>query len=378
MKNDRTLSNRAKLSIESYISPAELRGAHNFATAAQPIMSLELERGASVPDMPPETRQTSSPDETGPLEQPDPQAGASSGAEPETPSDVDPSIRFDIKPVIEPLIPADVPPEIPADARSGTPSGNDGQVQSSELVPHRIEETDFLIENRLTEPDPPFRAPSSWRVAHPQINAERRWNWSERSTAAFLGFAAGVLIIVPLVAFLSMTAEQPLPPAVIETAAAPDTPAEPPASPVITARVALGSKIVSRSPEVATPTIDERSETAVAVSRQPAEPTTTPGIEDAANRARSALAVGQISEARAALRMAASPDNPQLWFVLAETYDPLVVQASAKAGANTAPPPNPSDTLTAANIKFAQYYYQQALTHGIRAARARLTALQQP
>ena len=36
------------------------------------------------------------------------------------------------------------------------------------------------------------------------------------------------------------------------------------------------------------------------------------------------------------------------------------------------------DNLTAADIKFARFYYQQALTHGVGAARARLDALAKP
>lgn len=380
MKNDRTLSNRAKLSIEAYISPDELRGAHNFATAAQPIMSLELESEPAPPDEPPEPQEASSSDDLSNREVPETQSDIGSDHGPEAPSGQQPPTRFDIQPRVEPLVPADTPPEVPIVAPPSIPTVSEVPAQSSALVPQKADDTDFLIETRLTEPDPPFRAPTSWQVKHPQIGVERQWHWSERSTAAFLGFAAGVLIIVPLVVILSMTTEQPLPPAAIETVAQTDNTVKPPAAPVIVAGVAAGSRIISRSPETTATPAAERSETTVAVSHQPAEqlPTSSASVEDAANKARSALAQGQLSEARAALRIAASPDNPQLWFVLAETYDPLVVRASAKSDADAPSSFNPSDKLTAADIKFAQFYYQQALTHGIRAARARLAALEKP
>ena len=73
------------------------------------------------------------------------------------------------------------------------------------------------------------------------------------------------------------------------------------------------------------------------------------------------------------LRASASADMPGLWFVLAETYDPLVAandsQNTAGAGA--------SENLKAADIKFARYYYQRALTYGVSEARSRLDALEQ-
>ena len=263
------------------------------------------------------------------------------------------------------------------------PSRAKDQAPSSELVPHPAKETDFLIETRLSEPDPPFRAPSSWQVTHPQIGADRQWHWSERSTAAFLGFAAGVLIVVPLVIILSMTAEQPLPRATIEVSDAPVATEQAPVKPFIVANVAPATIEVAKdtqatAPAAKPPEAPEAPEAPTLIAQPPTEPKANSAIQEAESQARSALAVGQISEARAALRLAASPDNPQLWFVLAETYDPLITQGSGKSGATSATPADLSDKLTAADIKFAQFYYQQALTHGIAAARDRLAALQKP
>lgn len=79
------------------------------------------------------------------------------------------------------------------------------------------------------------------------------------------------------------------------------------------------------------------------------------------------LQEGKIADARAILRTAASPDRPHLWFTLAETYDPLI---AAGDGADS--------TMTAADKKFARYYYNQALLHGVAKANDRLAALSMP
>ncbi len=54
-----------------------------------------------------------------------------------------------------------------------------------------------------------LRLPASWQQkslpAPPR--RRRRWQWSERSTAAFLGFAAGIVIIVPIIIVLSNNAD---------------------------------------------------------------------------------------------------------------------------------------------------------------------------
>lgn len=301
LKNVRTPSNPAKLSIDAYISPSELRGAHNFARAAQPIVSLELQ-----PSPPPLRR--------------DQQAAS---------------------------YPAPLHPS-----------------QLSETVPNTIAETDFLIETRLAESDPPFRPPSSWQNAEPSPSSERQWHWSERSTAAFLGFAAGVLIIVPLVFFLSMTSDQHLPKPAPEVADTSVAVTLTPAKPVMAASVSASSWFNSQSTEAPDPVSEDRNAQA--------------STKEAEDRARAALAAGRIVEARAVLRIAASPDAPRLWFVLAETYDPLVSPKLTEAGLKLAAQPGTSDQLTAADIKFARFYYQQALTHGVGAARERLAALAKP
>lgn len=337
MSNDRTPSRQARSAIESYIAPSELRGTHNFASAAQPIMNLALENA------PPPLR----PHHTA-------------------------NIRADG---------ADVPP-----------------------APDTLSETDFHIESRISEIDPPFRPPSIWQSKPQASISMRAWQWNERSIAAFLGFAAGVLIIVPLVFFLSMTTDQGLPtrqPAISETvasaapaaqapapeASAPEAPTSEPSAPeapapvpeVATANaISAGSWFDLRATEPVEPT--ERAapvlrETSLAPETAPVAPDRAPqsDAQESELRARAALAAGRLVEARAALRAAASPDTPHLWFRLAETYDPLVSR-----DARGADQPATSDKMTAADIKFARFYYQQALTHGVGAARERLEALTQP
>lgn len=322
LKNDRTPSRQARSAIEPYIAPSELRGTHNFASAAQPIMNLALET---------------------------------------TP-----------------------PPLRPHHAASVQAEGPDVRLSADTLS-----QTDFYIESQNSEIDPPFRAPSIWQNKPPASMGPRSWQWNERSIAAFLGFAAGVLIIVPLVFFLSMTTDQGRPggqPAASETLASQPvvseerTPVAPPPAPKVAAANAIsaGSWFDVRTTEPVEPAAPDLRETSIIPEKPPSASVAPvrhrPGdAQESELRARAALAAGRLGEARAALRAAASPDTPHLWFQLAETYDPLVSRA-----AGAAEPPATSDKMTAADIKFARFYYQQALTHGVGAARARLDALTRP
>ncbi|MGI9479103.1 MAG: hypothetical protein ACR2PI_20535 [Hyphomicrobiaceae bacterium] len=310
MKYERTLQESdepsQELTIEDFAAPSELRGAHNFASSTQQIESLAVHSE---------------------------------------------------------------PPSLGLDRQA------ERQAVAAELAatqtdkPGPIAETDFLLEARLAEADPPFRTPSSWQQRQPAVRADRHWNWSERSTAAFLGFAAGILIIVPLVFFISMTSHQV-------------TPASPPASAPLPrketktlATTVVPVKTVAVASVSAGNWFDTSKPVKVARATQPGG---TRGAaldpSDAEHRARRALDAGRTAEARAALRTAASPDSPQLWFMLAETYDPLAGKGPGAAPGDA----GTSETLRRADIKFARYYYQQALTHGFETARDRLAALPKP
>lgn len=279
-------------------------------------------------------------------------------------------------------------------------------------------QTDFFIQSRLddyTDPekrarsdglDAEFRLPAIWRAASPPAASDDDWHWSERSTAAFLGFAAGVLIIVPTVLFLGAGSgqysdlaslglinghrieSQAIATKPVSTVSIPSSlaAAQNPTKPVTpstngefltaTASTAMppgvwyDSNRGNLDPALSTehnrtiinPDASPRAAAADAMAATQAAPET---------RARASISAGDIAAARNILRTAASPQQPHLWFLLAETYNPAV-------GLATEAPPLRADiaeNLRAADIEFARYYYNQALSHGITAAGKRLEQL---
>jgi hypothetical protein len=276
------------------------------------------------------------------------------------------------KPILD-LAMAQTPPPLRPEHQAG------GTLDLALSVPGP-NETDFHIESHNDEHDPPFRAPAIWHTSSAPAQPPRRGllslQWSERSTAAFLGFAAGMLIIVPTVFYISLETNPhaALKPAPIEQpvkfATADPNPIQhtinlaPVAATnedhiIATAGVANGQWVDSRlQPRSSPPT------TSLENIRPPA-------ITEAETTALALLADGRLAEARTALRAAASPDAPRLWFILAETYDPLIANGGNQNQAETPTSAN----LTAADIKFANYYYHQALTHGVADARQRIEAL---
>jgi len=236
-------------------------------------------------------------------------------------------------------------------------------------APTTVIETDFDLQTRASEHDTPFRPPSLLRTTCDDANANADISrtssvstlmWSERSTAAFLGFAAGMLIIVPAVFYLSLeTSQQPAP--------------EHSASPPKTATASLSQD--RSAPEFKTANITDgrwinqtlsglvrtkgnAGDQAVRADVQATE-------QKAAAIAKHLIADGRLSDARATLRQAASPETAKLWFLLAETYDPNINRAA----------PDAENLLTLADTKFARFYYNQALTHGVTSAQSRLSAL---
>lgn len=265
---------------------------------------------------------------------------------------------------------------------------NSGNCTITKLEPIRptvpTVETDFLIESRFDDSDPPFRTPTTWQKTERTTPVERMWQWSERSTAAFLGFAAGVLIIIPTVMYLAASSGQETMPVAIEviqpssettqTADAATLPlaSTPQPEPIFatagadaTSRITVGAWHDSRS---SAPT--DAASTSVSLSKDMASEQQQ---KDIATKARSALASGHLAEARDQLRQAASPDRPDLWFMLAETYDPgQLVRLPEDTEKSKRP-----DNLQKADIRFARYYYQQALTYGVAEAKVRLAALKE-
>jgi hypothetical protein len=238
-------------------------------------------------------------------------------------------------------------------------------------------ETDFHIKSQNDEHDPPFRTPAIWHAppapAQPSRHRLRSWQWSERSTAAFLGFAAGMLIIVPTVFFISLetnprTARQP--PAIeqpIKFAKADPNPVQRTVN-LTPAAAAAETHIIATAHVVDGHWFDNSQQSN---NQRPANAQSVLPVNEAEATATRLLADGHVTEARVALRAAASPDAPWLWFILAQTYDPFVANRGTQTQAGAATSAN----VTAADIKFADYYYHQALTHGVTAARPRIDAL---
>lgn len=231
------------------------------------------------------------------------------------------------------------------------------------LPPLSVTETDFHIESR--DDDPPFRPPAIWHTSEP-TGQTRSWHWSERSTAAFLGFAAGLLVIVPTVIYLSIE-NNPQPAAPSAASASKSVPKQR----RITQPLALSRRQAAGNPPgFATAS----SITGRWVDTGPPAGTPQTRLQPAEAVAKRQLGDGQLSEARATLRAAASPDAPKLWFLLAETYDPnhakLIATSKSPFAVRAA-----RGSIVATNAKFARYYYNQALVHGFHPARQRLDAL---
>lgn len=319
MTHNQTPSDRTRSAILAYVNQTELRRAHNFATAARPIEKLDL---ATTP----------------------------------TPWSLEPqqAEHKGFAPTNRNLVPPDVAAKAPIHKTQPPPLIQNG---ANVVARATVVETDFDIEARVHDDDPPFQAPESWlepRKVEPSssiLSLSKNWNWSERSTAGFLGFAAGMLIVVPIVLFLSLTtdnkpAPQPLTDA--DTAIA----SRPAAKEVATANASISAGMWFNTQATTAPKVENR---------------TTPAIE-VISQAHQALTEGRIEQARIILRAAASPDAPRLWFMLAETYDPTVSVQRVKTETTTR-------RLQVADMNFARFYYQQALTHGITEAQTRLDLL---
>lgn len=319
MTHNQTPSDRTRSAILTYVSQSELRRAHNFATAAKPIEKLDL---ATTPT--PWSKEPSQPE----------------------PALIEPSnnSRLSRQPSGDSAKASSQPPPLT-------------QSHPGALAPTTVVETDFDIEVRSVAEDPPFQAPVSWLKPQQQELGEslfrfsRDWNWSERSTAGFLGFAAGMLVVVPIVLFLSLTTDQ-----------------KPATTPLTDTDLAIASRLAPTKVTLASTTISAGT---WFDSKNTEAPTTekrrSPAIE-VISQAHLALTEGRINQARRILRAAASPDTPRLWFMLAETYDPAVSIQSAR---NATTP----SSLQVADTNFARFYYQQALAHGISEAQARLDGL---
>ncbi len=252
-----------------------------------------------------------------------------------------------------PIIGLDLPPTPPPLRRSSAPPPLWG-LDHDASPPVTMPETDFLIESRLGDQDPPLNLPACWREAPRSASRNRsRWHWSERSTGAFSGFAGGLLFVVPLVFMLG------------------GNPAGAPpslnASGAINFSFAATTAYLEKLWRNAQPTAPANTASRVGADDTPPA-STAPAT--AAAEAKADLAEGRIEAARDKLRAAASPESAHLWFLLAETYDPnLARPATTNADGRASLEQPASDT------EFARFYYRRAMTHGVEAAGPRLQAL---
>jgi hypothetical protein len=280
------------------------------------------------------------------------------------------AIRNTIKAAEQPLPPRPptTPPPLRQPANQSSASQHPARRNGHEAPPARSNpaETDFLIETRHREDDPPFQVPAIWNAPPLPANNVGIWDWSERSTAAFLGFAAGVLVVIPTVLYLGATTD----PDNFSSAASGTPPAAVKSEPANQPMTSMMTPAVIRSDAGA----------GMWFNSHPSNPANTPetaqtnkpqlSAATAGQQAQAALIQGRLSQARAFLRDAASPEAPQLWFQLAETYDPRTATNQAATSARDA-----GGLMSDADIEFARYYYQRALTYGVEQARARLVAL---
>ena len=100
-------------------------------------------------------------------------------------------------------------PESPASISTVSAASPASSLMNNTSLQERSDESqleglsDFGQINRFSEIDQEFHMPATWRASASSTMTDESWHWSERSTAAFLGFATGILVIVPTVMLLS-------------------------------------------------------------------------------------------------------------------------------------------------------------------------------
>ncbi|HXE70038.1 MAG TPA: hypothetical protein VN523_11825 [Hyphomicrobiaceae bacterium] len=221
--------------------------------------------------------------------------------------------------------------------------------------------------------DEPMPIPSTWREP---AQSDDRW-LRQQMGATLLGLCAGLLVVVPIVLWLSGwlgEAQKSRP----QRSAEPTlTPIEPRAGEVKTVKVQV--RPVERTPQTAaqyvTGSIDGRAAAepprlepiaAVPVARAP-EPATRPEparqVDDRLAEARHRIESGDVSGARDILSAAEGNAPGPISFALAETYDPNMLAAWGTRGA-------------IADVARAKALYHKSLGLGMARAQARLEALQ--
>ena len=225
----------------------------------------------------------------------------------------------------------------------------------------------------LSADDEPMPIPSTWREP---AQSDDRW-LRQQMGATLLGLCAGLLVVVPIVLWLSGwlgEAQKSRPQRSAEPSLAP---IEPRTGEVKTVKVQV--RPVERTPQTAaqyvTGSIDGRATVepprpepiaTLPVAKAP-EPTIRPEparqIDDRLAEARQRIESGDVSGARDILSAAEGNAPGPISFALAETYDPNMLAAWGTRGA-------------IADVARAKALYHKSLVLGMARAQARLEALQ--
>ena len=250
------------------------------------------------------------------------------------------------------------------------PTFKDGLSALSYKIPRS---TSLVPSVDLSADDEPMPIPSTWREP---AQSDDRW-LRQQMGATLLGLCAGLLVVVPIVLWLSGwlgEAQKSRPQRSAEPAIAP---IEPRAGEVKTVKVQV--RPVERTPQTAaqyiTGSIDGRAGVepprpepiaALPVARAP-EPAMRPEparqVDDRLAEARQRIESGDVSGARDILSAAEGNAPGPISFALAETYDPNMLAAWGTRGA-------------IADVARAKALYHKSLVLGMARPQARLEALQ--
>jgi hypothetical protein len=228
----------------------------------------------------------------------------------------------------------------------------------------------------LNADDEPMPIPSTWREPAP---ADDRW-LRQQMGATLLGLCAGLLVVVPIVLWLSGWLGEAAQKSRPQRSAEPSLqPIEPRGNEVKTVKVQV--RPVDRTPQTAAQyvagSIDARiaGEPARSVEpvslpvERPPKPPTGPEpapagqVDDRLAAARQRIESGDVSGARDILSAAEGTAPGPISFALAETYDPNMLAAWGTRGA-------------IADVARAKALYHKSLAFGMVRAQARLEALQ--
>ena len=226
----------------------------------------------------------------------------------------------------------------------------------------------------LNADDEPMPIPSTWREPAP---VDDRW-LRQQMGATLLGLCAGLLVVVPIVLWLSGWLGEAAQKSRPQRSAEPSLqPIEPRGNEVKTVKVQV--RPVDRTPQTAaqyvTGSIDARIAAEPARSVEPVslpvarapEPVTRPEpvrqVDDRLAAARQRIESGDVSGARDILSAAEGTAPGPISFALAETYDPNMLAAWGTRGA-------------IADVARAKALYHKSLAFGMVRAQARLEALQ--